>query len=128
MNSERQKREEEIEMLVRGAGLRRESDAAFQEEVRKAAAAMVKEEVSRIERSERAERRNLSIHPTTVGLWLLVLGAAGLAFSMPSLGGAVIVCGIAMIAWGTVRKSSQKSPSRHSIRSLIYGFLKRRRL
>src|SRR5918999_3153823 len=59
MNSERQKREEEIEMLVRGAGLRRESDAAFQEEVRKTAAALVKEEVSRIERSERAERRKL---------------------------------------------------------------------
>jgi hypothetical protein len=128
MNSEREKREAEIEKLKQGAGLSRDSDVAFKDEVKKATSAIVQEEISRIQRTERAEQRKRSIRPTTTGLWLLVLGAAGVAFSMPGLGAALIVCGIVAIVWDTVWKPSQKSLSRHSIRSIINGLLKKRRL
>jgi CHASE3 domain sensor protein len=104
MDSERQKREKEIERLMRGADLSRERDVAFQEEVRKAASAIIEEEASRIQKSERAERRKRSISPMTAGLWLIVIGA-GLALSIPSLGALLIVCGIAAVVWA---KSSKK--------------------
>jgi hypothetical protein len=107
MNSERQKREEEIERLLRGTGLSRESDAAFEEKVRKAAAAIAEEEVRRIQKTERPERLKRSISPATAGLWLLVLGA-GLAFSMPNAGAVLILCGIGAIVWANVWKSSKK--------------------
>ena len=107
MNSERQKREEEIETLMRETGLSREPDVAFQEEVRKTAAAIAEQEASRIQKTERAERPKRSISPMTVGLWLLALGA-GLTFSVPGLGGALIVCGIGAILWATFLKRSKK--------------------
>ena len=44
MKSEREKREEEIERLMREAGLKREPDIAFQEAIKKAAAAIVEED------------------------------------------------------------------------------------
>jgi hypothetical protein len=117
MNSERQKREEEIERLMRGAGPSRESDIAFQEEVRKAASIIIEEDASRIEKSERAERGKQAINPATAGLWLLVLGA-GLAFPIPILGAALTVCGIAAIIWATFLKfSNKKKTSRQSMRT-----------
>lgn len=93
---------------MRGAGLSREPDVAFQEQVRKAASAIVEEETSRIQKSERAEQRKRSIRisPATVGLWLLLLGA-GLALYMPSLGAALIVCGIAAMVWAIFVKPSK---------------------
>jgi hypothetical protein len=103
MNSERQKREEEIERLMRGTPLSREADVAFQEEVRKAASAIVEEERSRIEKSERTERRDRSLSPMKIGLWLLVAGV-GLAFSIPSAGALLIFCGLAAIVWATFLK------------------------
>ena len=109
MNSERQKREEEIERLTRGAGQSQESDAAFQEEVRKAASAIVEEETRRIQKTERAEWPKRSVSSATFGLWLIMLGA-GLAFSVASLEGALIVCGIAAIIWFVFLKSSRKVP------------------
>jgi hypothetical protein len=116
MNSERQKREEEIERLMRGAGPSRESDIAFQEEVRRAASAIIEEDATRIEKSEPAERGKRAISPATAGLWLLVLGA-GLAFSIPILGAMLIVGGIAGMVWAAFLKSSKKKPSRESIRT-----------
>jgi hypothetical protein len=107
MNSERQKREEEIERLMHETGLSRERDIAFQEEVRKVASAIGEEEARKIQKTERAERRRQPISPRTVGLWVLVLGA-GLALSMPSLGALIIICGIAAIVWDTFLKSSKK--------------------
>jgi hypothetical protein len=107
MNSERQKREEEIERLMQGAGPSREQDVAFQEEVRKVASAIAEEEARKIQKTERAERRKRSISLTTAGLWLLVLGA-GFALSMPSLGAVIIVGAIAAIAWDNFLKSSKK--------------------
>ena len=98
MNSERQKREDEIEKLVRGAGLNRQRDAAFQEQLRKDAAAMVEKEAIKIAQSERAEQRKRLIRPTTVGLCLVVVGAA-VGFSLPSLGWVLMLCGIAAMVW-----------------------------
>ncbi|MGH7827784.1 MAG: hypothetical protein ACREQ7_21745 [Candidatus Binatia bacterium] len=116
MDSERQKREDEIEKLMQGTDRSRELDVAFQEEVRKAASAIFEEEANKIQKTERAERRKRSISPSTAGLWLLMLGA-GLAFSIPSLGAALIVCGIAVIVWATFLKSPKKKPSHNGIRT-----------
>lgn len=108
MNSERQKREEEIERIMRGTTLSREQEAAFQEEIKKAAATIVEQETTRIQKSEQAKRPKRSMGPTTIGLWLLGLGAV-LTFSIPGLGGTLIVCGIAVIVWATFLKPSKKS-------------------
>jgi hypothetical protein len=97
MKSEREKRQEEIERLLHAAGLTGESDAAFQEKIRKAASE-VEEEAKRIEKEERPRRRQLSISPATAGLWLIALGV-GLAFSMPNAGAALLLCGIAAVVW-----------------------------
>jgi hypothetical protein len=107
MNSERQKREEEIERLMQGVGLSRERDIAFQEEVRKVASAIAEQEARKIQKTERGTRFKQAISPRTAGLWILVLGA-GLALSMPSLGAVIIVCGIAAIVWDTFLKSAKK--------------------
>jgi hypothetical protein len=107
MNSERQKRQEEIDRLIQGTGLSRERDIAFQEEVRKVASAIAEQETRKIRKVERAERRKQPISPRTAGLWLLVLGA-GLALSMPSLGAVIILCGIAAIVWGAFPKPPKK--------------------
>jgi hypothetical protein len=115
MKSEREKREEEVERLMREAGLKREPDIAFQEAIKKAAAAMVEEDARKIARTERVPR-DWSISPTTAGLWLVVLGA-GVAFSMPSLGAALIVCGIAVFVWATFLRSSKKKAPRRRIRT-----------
>jgi hypothetical protein len=106
MKSERQKREEEIERLLRAVGLTGESDAAFQEKVRKAASD-IEAEAKEIQKDERPQRRKLAINPGTAGVWLLALGA-GLAFSMPNAGAALLLCGIAAIVWATFLKSSKK--------------------
>lgn len=115
MKSEREKRQEEVERLMREAGLKREPDIAFQEAIRKAAAAIVEEDAKKIEKSERVPR-DRSISPATAGLWVLVLGA-GVAFSMPSLGAALILCGIAVFVWATFLKSSKKKSPRRRMQT-----------
>ena len=115
MKSEREKREEEIERLMREAGLKREPDIAFQEAIKKAAAAIVEEDAKKLAKSERVPR-DWSISPTTAALWLLVLGA-GVAFSMPSLGAALILCGIALFLWATFLRSSKKKPPRRRMQT-----------
>ena len=115
MKSEREKREEEVERLMREAGLKREPDIAFQEAIKKAAAAIVEEDAQKTAKTERVPR-DRSISPATAGLWLLVLGA-GVAFSMPSLGAALILCGIAVFVWATFLRSSKKKPPRHRIQT-----------
>ena len=107
MNSERQKREDEIDRLVRGAGSSKEPDVAFQEEVRKTASAILEKETRKIKKTERVRWPKRSLNPTTIGLWLLVLGA-GVAISTPSVGAVLIVCGISALVWGTFLKSSKK--------------------
>lgn len=118
MKSEREKREEEVERLMREAGIKREPDIAFQEALRKAASAIVEEDAKKIEKSEKNERvpRHRSIQPSTVGLWLLVIGA-GVAFTMPSLGAGLILCGIAVIIWATFLKPSKKKPPRRRMQA-----------
>jgi hypothetical protein len=115
MKSEREKREEEVEKLMREAGLKRQPDIAFQEARKKAAAAIVEEDAKKIAKTERVPR-DRSISPATAGLWLLVLGA-GVAFSMPSLGAALIFCGIAVFVWATFLRSSKKKPPRRRIQT-----------
>ena len=109
MNSQRQKRQEEVERILREAGESREADVAFQEEVRKTAAAILEKETSRIQQNEQAKRRKRSISPVTAAMWLLVLGAVGFMFSMPSLATVFLLWGIAVIAWATLFKSSESS-------------------
>ena len=113
MNSERQKRQAEIERIMREAGVSRESDVAFQEEVRKTAAAIIERETSRVQKSERSGRRKRSISPVTAGVWLLVLGAVGFIFSVPSLAAMLFLCGIAVIVWVTFPKLSKSSLPKH---------------
>ena len=120
MSSERQKRQEEIERIIREAGVSKEADVAFQEEVRKTAAALIEREASTIQKSERARRRKRSISPVTAGVWLLMLGAVGFIFSMPILGAMLFLCGITAIVWATFPKLSKPSlPKNKNVRS--YG-------
>ena len=113
MNSERQKRQEEVERILREAGKSREADVAFQEEVRRTAATIIEKEASRIQKSEPAKRRKRSINPVTAGVWLLVFGAAAFILSMPSLATVFFLCAIALIAWVTFSKFSKSSPLVH---------------
>jgi len=113
MKSEREKREEEIERLMREAGLKREPDIAFQEAIKKAAAAIVEEDAKKVAKTERVPR-DWSISPTIAGVWLVVLGA-GVAFSMPSVGTALILCGIAVFVWATFLRSPKKKVPRRRI-------------
>ena len=108
MNSEREKREEEIKRLMRGAGVRQESDIVFQEQLKKAAATIFEEQAKRIEKSERAEQHKRPLNPLTAGLWLFLLGGAAFVFSMPIPGTVLFLCGAAAIVWATVRKPSKK--------------------
>ena len=118
MNSERQTRQEEVERILREAGESREADVAFQEEVRRTAAAIIEKEASRIQKSEQAKRSKRSISPVTAGVWLLVLGAVGFVLSMPSLATVFFLSGIAVIAWGTFWKPSKSSlPIHRNMRS-----------
>lgn len=112
MNSERQKREQEIEKLIQGTTLSREAEVEFQEKIRKTASAIFEEETRKIQKNERAERPKQSINVATAGLWLIVLGVAGFVFWMPALGGAAVVCGIAAIVWDTFLKPANKKGTR----------------
>jgi Flp pilus assembly protein TadB len=107
MNSERQKRQAEIERIMRQAGTNRETDIAFQEEVRKTAATIIEKEASRTQKREQARRRKRSISPVTAGVWILVLGAVGFIFSVPALAAMLFLCGIALIVWATFPKLSK---------------------
>jgi hypothetical protein len=107
MNSERQKREEEIARLMRESRVNREADVAFREEIRKTAAAIIQKETSRIQQSEPVKSKRF-INPLTAGLWLLVLAGAAFVFAMPAAGAVLLVCGIAAIFWPTVLKQAKK--------------------
>lgn len=107
MNSERKKRQEEVERLLRGEGLTPEADLEFQEEVRKAAAAIVQESAVRVADGETAQRRQRSLNAAATGPWLLAVGVA-LSFFLPALGALLIFCGIAAIAWGIFHKRRTK--------------------
>jgi hypothetical protein len=108
MNSERQKREEEIARLMRESRVNREADVAFREEIRKTAAAIIQKETSRIQQSEPVKSAKRFINPLTAGLWLLVLAGAAFVFAMPAAGAVLLVCGIAAIFWPTVLKQAKK--------------------
>lgn len=116
MDSERQKREKEIERIIRAGDSKSESDVAFQEAVRKAASAIIEEDAIRIQNTERAETSKRSISPSTAGIWLLALGAAAFVFSMPGLGGVLFFCGIAAIVWASLPQSYK--PSRRQRRNV----------
>ena len=115
MNSEREKREREIQKLVmEEANGSRETEAAFQEEIRKTASALFEEETRKLKKIERAERPKRSINVATAGLWLVVLGVAGFVFWMPELGAVALICGVAAIVWDTFLKPPSKKRGRTS--------------
>lgn len=118
---------------MRESGVSPEADVAFQEEVRKTAAAIIEKEASKVQKSERTRRRKRSISPVTAGVWLLVLGAVGFIFSLPSLAATLFLCGIAVIVWATFPKLSKSSlPIHKNVRSYskvlknsVYKFFKK---
>ena len=112
MNSERQKREQEVEKFMRGASLSREADVEFQEKVRKTASAIFEEETRKVQQNERTEKPKRAINIATAGLWLIVLGVAGFVFWMPALGGVAVACGIAAIIWDTFLKRHDQKRSK----------------
>jgi Flp pilus assembly protein TadB len=112
MDSEREKREREIQKIIQGASLSGETEVEFQEKIRKTASAIFEEETRKLQKSERAERPKRSINIATAGLWLIVLGVAGFVFWMPALGAAALACGVAAIVWGTFLKPQNPKHSR----------------
>ena len=91
---------------MRGVEIKQEPDAVFQERLKKAASDIISEETSRIQKTERPERRRQPFSLKTAGLWLLVLGAV-LSFYMPGLGATLLLCGIAVLAWTQLGNSSK---------------------
>jgi predicted phage tail protein len=115
MNSERQKREQEIEKLIQGTTLSRDAEIEFQEKIRKTASAIFEEETRKILKNERTERPKRSISAATAGLWSIVLGVAAFVFWMPALGAAAILAGIAAIVWDFfLNPANQKRGIRNS--------------
>lgn len=112
MNSERRKRQQEIEKLIQGTFPSREAEIQFQEQIRKAASSIFAEETRKLQKSERPEKPRRSINLATAGLWLIVLGVAGFVFWMPALGAAALVCGVAAIVWETVLKPRKQKRSK----------------
>lgn len=117
MNSERQKREREIEKLIQGTTLSRDEEVEFQEKIRKTASAIFEEETRKIQKNERVERPRRSINVATAGLWLIVLGVAGFVFWMPALGGAAVVGGVAAIVWDLFLKAAKSKRGKVKISS-----------
>ncbi len=111
MNSERQKREQEIERLMQGTGLTPEAEVQFQEEIKRTASAIFEEETRKLQKSEQPKRRKASVNIATIGLWMIALAVAGFVFHLPLLGAMALVCGIAGILWDTVLKPSTKRKS-----------------
>jgi hypothetical protein len=108
MDSERQKREKEIARLLQQTEVNRETDVAFQEEIRRTAAAILEKETGRIQKSEPVKVAKRALTPLTAGLWLLVFAAAAFVLSMPEAGVTLLVCAIAAIVWATLLKQSKK--------------------
>jgi len=121
MDSERRKREKEIERLVSGIPASRDSEAAFREEVRKAASELFHRETRRIEEDERLTRspRRKAPRLRTWGIGLIILGAIAVVLEVPAVGGLLVVAGLILILWDTVgtrpyqrRFSSKGRPGR----------------
>jgi hypothetical protein len=104
-----QKREEEIERLAREAGrLIREADPETREELREAAAAIMREEAHQADETKTEPEARRSANPMAAGLGLLVIGA-GLAFVFPPVGLGLLVIGAIAIVWGAVMSAVRKS-------------------
>jgi hypothetical protein len=105
MATEQQKREEEIERLARETGrLIREAEPEIQEELREAAAAVMREEAhgsaaTTAQPQEPQGRRGMN--PLAAGLGLLLVGG-GLSFIIPPVGIALVGAGIIAVVWGAV--------------------------
>jgi len=114
MDSERRKREKEIERLVSGMETSRDSEAAFREDVRKAAAELFQRETRRIEQDERPTQRPRRKAPRlrTWGIGLIVTGAIAVVLEVPALGGLLVVAGVVAFLWDTVgsRPPQRRSP------------------
>lgn len=109
MATAQQKREEEIERLAREAGrLIREADPETREELRDAAAAIMREEAHEVEETKTEPEARRAMNPLAAGLGLLVIGA-GLAFIVPPVGLSLLVIGAFAIVWGGVMSAIRRS-------------------
>lgn len=109
MATAQQKREEEIERLAREAGrLIREADPETREELRDAAAAIMREEAHEAEETKTEPEARRAMNPLAAGLGLLVIGA-GLAFIVPPVGLSLLAIGAFAIVWGGVMSAIRRS-------------------
>ena len=109
MATAQEKREEEIERLAREAGrLIREADPETREELRDAAAAIMREEAHEAEETKTEPEARRAMNPLAAGLGLLVIGA-GLAFIVPPVGLSLLAIGAFGIVWGGVMSAIRRS-------------------
>jgi hypothetical protein len=110
MDSERRKREKEVERLVNGTPVSRDSEAAFREEVRKTASELFQKETRRIEQDERpaTSRKSKSTRLRMWGIGLIVIGAGAIVLEVPALGGLLFVLGVGVFFWDTLARRPEQ--------------------
>ena len=113
MDSERRKREKEVERLLSGISISRESEAAFREEVRKTASELFQKETRRVEQDERPAipRKSKSPRSKIWGIGLIVGGAVAILLEIPALGGLLFVLGLGVFFWDTLARQPHQQRS-----------------
>ncbi|MGH7825341.1 MAG: hypothetical protein ACREQ7_09225 [Candidatus Binatia bacterium] len=97
-----QKREEEIERLAtETARLIREAEPETREQLTELASTIIRQEARTVQDATQPVSVRRPMNPLAAGLGLAVVGA-GLAFIVPFLGVAVLVCGAVAVLWGII--------------------------
>jgi hypothetical protein len=95
-------REAEIERLaMEAARLIREAEPESREQLAEAACAIIRQEAQTAEEVTQPASVRGPMNPLAAGLGLIVVGA-GLAFLVPFLGVALVVCGVIAAVWGLI--------------------------
>jgi len=103
-----QQRESEIERLAtEAARLIREADPESREQLAEAACAIIRQEGRAAQEVTQPVSVRRPMNPLAAGLGLVIVGA-GLAFLLPFLGVALIVCGVLAIIWGVIISWARK--------------------